>query len=151
MMTSRQQRTLRGKFVDPQAQFRMAFLSVGGGIVVLGLFVVLTLGQLETSLMNIVAASESDPDLGVALFTTLHRVKWYVGGFSFLLFIASVWHGLTISHHIFGPVVSLRRLVNDLASGNFTARGRLRKNDYFHGMMDDLNYLAETLEKREGQ
>ncbi|MGE0633793.1 MAG: HAMP domain-containing protein [Pseudobdellovibrionaceae bacterium] len=52
------------------------------------------------------------------------------------------------SHRIFGPVVAIRRQLENLNSGRYEARIKLRKTDEFHEIAEDLNRLAETLQSR---
>jgi signal transduction histidine kinase len=52
------------------------------------------------------------------------------------------------SHRIFGPVIPMRRHVRKLVEGDYTSRIHLRAGDEFKELSDDLNHLAEVLEKR---
>jgi len=56
-----------------------------------------------------------------------------------------VWH----SRRSIGPEIALRRQVDALKNGDFTARVGLRPGDSFMGLADDLNELADALESNE--
>jgi signal transduction histidine kinase len=53
------------------------------------------------------------------------------------------------SHRLVGPTVALRRQVEALKNGDYSARVALRRNDAFVELADDLNELARILEQDE--
>ena len=55
---------------------------------------------------------------------------------------------LRLTHRIYGPLVSIKRFLNELKSGNYSARVILRKDDDLQDLVKELNELAETLEKK---
>lgn len=56
-----------------------------------------------------------------------------------------IW--LKVSHRIFGPLVPISRHIRELQQGNYSSRVHLRKDDFMLDLKDDLNILAETLQK----
>jgi signal transduction histidine kinase len=64
-----------------------------------------------------------------------------------LIFGIAIWRGFRLSHRIWGPVIPLRRQINDLKNGNYQARIQLRPGDEFVELAEDLNALAHSLEK----
>lgn len=71
-----------------------------------------------------------------------------IAGF-FILFIMTtfgmVFH---LTHRFYGPVVSIERFLDEITKGNYNARVKIRNNDELHSLVDKLNALAETLEKK---
>jgi signal transduction histidine kinase len=63
----------------------------------------------------------------------------------YLLLVLAV--AIVQSHRLVGPVVALRRQVEALKNGDYTARVALRRNDAFNELADDLNELATLLEE----
>lgn len=55
---------------------------------------------------------------------------------------------LIYSKRIFGPMVPFRKHIRELCEGNYSSRIRLRKRDEFKELAEELNRLAETLEKK---
>ena len=55
---------------------------------------------------------------------------------------------LRLTHRIYGPLVSIKRFLNELKRGNFSARVNIRKDDDLQDLVKDLNELAESLDKR---
>jgi hypothetical protein len=69
----------------------------------------------------------------------------------FLNLIVSFTLGIIISHRTFGPIIiPIRRHIENLISGNYTSRVKLRKSDHFQDLAEQLNKLAETLESKAG-
>jgi methyl-accepting chemotaxis protein len=70
-------------------------------------------------------------------------------GYLLTVLVVSVVH----SHRMVGPSVALRRHVEALKNGDFSARVALRRKDAFGDLAEDLNELAMLLEygeKHEG-
>jgi hypothetical protein len=55
------------------------------------------------------------------------------------------------SHRFAGPMVRIRRSVHDLADGKAVPPIRLRANDYWTDLADDLNLVIQRIEKAERQ
>ncbi len=73
-------------------------------------------------------------------------------GFALVVFILiTVVTSIVLTHRVYGPLVSIRRLVRSLAQGDFSARVRIRKRDDLHDLADELNELAESLERSSTQ
>ena len=52
------------------------------------------------------------------------------------------------THRMIGPMLPIMRHVKALQEGFYSHRVKLRRYDSFHELADELNVLAETLEKR---
>lgn len=63
----------------------------------------------------------------------------------YLLLVLSV--AVVQSHRLVGPSVALRRQVEALKNGDYSARVALRQKDAFGPLADDLNELAALLEE----
>ncbi len=66
---------------------------------------------------------------------------------AYLLTVVAV--AIVILHRLVGPTVALRRQVEALKNGDYSARVSLRRNDAFSELADDLNELAALLERGE--
>jgi len=53
----------------------------------------------------------------------------------------------TYAHRMIGPVVAFRRHIEALKNGDYGSRVQLRQGDAFREMSDDLNELAELLQR----
>lgn len=55
------------------------------------------------------------------------------------------------THRMIGPTLPVLRHIKALKEGFYSHRVKLRENDCFQEMADELNELAETLEQRQQQ
>ena len=62
--------------------------------------------------------------------------------------LVTVATSIVLTHRVYGPLVSIRRLVRTLTTGDFSARVHIRKHDDLHDLADELNALADSLEHR---
>jgi len=68
-------------------------------------------------------------------------------GFVILLPIAII-SAILASHKIAGPLVRIKRSLNQLIGGNYNLFVKLRKGDHLQDVADLLNKLSESLKKR---
>ncbi len=66
----------------------------------------------------------------------------YLACMSFLIF--------KLTHRVYGPLVSIRRFMEQLEEGSYAARLTIRKKDELQGLAQNLNKLAQVLEERHG-
>ena len=59
------------------------------------------------------------------------------------------WYGMRLSHRIAGPIVQIKRVVEQASKGKYKSRIQLRSNDYLHEISDELNVLFEKLENQQ--
>jgi len=68
-------------------------------------------------------------------------------GFLLLLPVAMV-SAIMLSHKIAGPLVRIKRALNQLANGNYDVIVNLRKHDQLQDVAILINKLAQTLKKK---
>jgi len=71
-----------------------------------------------------------------------------VGGLIFCMAAALLFVVIRRTHKMYGPMVNISRLVEDLKQGKYSSRIQVRQSDDFQLLVNELNELAETLEKR---
>jgi len=59
------------------------------------------------------------------------------------------WYGVRLSHRIAGPIVQIKRVIEQASKGEYKSRIQLRSNDYLHEIGDELNLLLEKLENQQ--
>ena len=78
----------------------------------------------------------------------IHKFK----SLSLLLLVAYVVMVVVLAavytHRMIGPMIPIKRHVKALQDGLYSRRVKLREYDCFQGLADELNVLAETLEKQ---
>ena len=55
---------------------------------------------------------------------------------------------ITLTHRIYGPLVSINKFIQELSEGNYSKRVTIRKKDELRVLAAQLNNLAEQLETR---
>ncbi|RME33296.1 MAG: HAMP domain-containing protein [Gammaproteobacteria bacterium] len=140
-------RQRRHYFIDRGFQGR--FIAWMVGLILLsgllsGLLLYLLLGSdmasqghsLHLSLEKVLAGLGLTIVLGNMLVTAL------VGGIA-------AWMVLHLSHRIAGPLYRLRRLIDEIAKGNYTIDATLRDSDQLKELADDFERMAAALGERE--
>ena len=145
-----QRRQLKGKLVNPRAQLRFSLFLVAGALLILVLFSAVVIFALNRTIVSLELSEGLQPAISLALrksFTLTLTLVFILAG---LLSALAVLLGIHVSHRVFGPLVPLRRHIDELKRGNFASRVQLRKNDELVELQDSLNDLAESLEARYG-
>lgn len=65
----------------------------------------------------------------------------------FAYFIVTVGISIFFTHRLIGPTYAFRRHIKELSRGNYKSRVTLRKGDAFTEVADDLNELAQKLDR----
>ena len=89
-----------------------------------------------------------NPALRSFIYGEQLRISIYLIVLILLLMVFMFFMGVVITHKIAGPMLVLKRKMMDIASGDFSARIRLRRNDEFKDMQDSFNEMADALERK---
>jgi methyl-accepting chemotaxis protein len=143
-------RTLRGLLIKPREQIKYSFMFMGGGMLILTIFIAVVIYSLNRTMISLEAAYGLDAEISqlirsafTSTLTVALLLSAVLAGFSFLL-------GIQMSHRIYGPLVPLQRQILDIKNGNYSARVKLRKHDELIELQDSLNDLAESLGAQHG-
>jgi len=75
-----------------------------------------------------------------------------IGGWLLAIIIIYLFVNICVSifftHRLVGPTIAFRRHIKALRDGNYNSRITLRKADAFSEVAEDLNNLAETLQRK---
>ncbi len=141
---SKGRRKLKNAVVDTGAQVRLAIpffilLILSGGVIML----------LHWQVVHDISELNNGITQDFAMITKLNQVSVNVLMISLVglavLSIACLVLWMIYSHRIFGPLVPIRRQVENLRNGNFSEQVTLRKYDEFKDLADNLNGLADSL------
>ncbi len=147
---SKRKNLRRQLIIDPDKQFKYAFFFFGAGHLIFALFMCLFMMALNTTIVTVAASYNIDMEVTTVLRNSIINIAAVAVICAVIGAGLSAWLGIVLTHRIFGPIISFKKLVNDLKSGDYSARGTLRKNDEFQELMTNLNELAADLEKRHG-
>ena len=64
----------------------------------------------------------------------------------FLLGCFLFFMGIVITHKIIGPIMVIKRKINDVEQGDFSAYVKLRKGDEFKDLADSFNNMVVSLD-----
>lgn len=103
---------------------------------------------LEKNVQAVLEKGQVPGDVSEALLDHIGRVEVNISVISLVLMVISIFMGVRLSHRIYGPIVQFRRHVASLAGGDYSSRVNLRDHDHFFELSEDLNALAEKLQKR---
>lgn len=135
--------------VQPQKQLKYSFFLFGGGMLVLAVFVCLFFMTLDQTIASLARTYQFDPDVTETLSQSLRAALAVTLLGATILSLTTFALGIIMSHRVFGPMIPIKRQIEDLRQGRYSARGRLRQKDEFHDVMDALNDLAASLEEKQ--
>ena len=141
-------RSIRNYLLEPKLQLRLAFyIGVNTLLVVVAasVFVVFMYQPLFESLIN--ATNESAPEIFQLLEENTTSTFSIILAFTLTHILVMTMLVIWYSHRFVGPIVAFRRHTKSLIEGKNSSRVNLRKGDAFTALADDLNQLAESLEK----
>jgi signal transduction histidine kinase len=103
------------------------------------------MGNIFSSLIEIY---QIDPDIAASLQSSIYSTALITLGLGFLFTVLTFVFVVVLTHRYVGPSVAMKRVLNELASGNYAVRGSLREKDEMKDLMEQINSLASTLEKK---
>jgi len=133
--------TRRKIMIRPAYQLRLAvtfFVSISVYSAILGLIMFYPLYQDMT-----LASTPEEQALISTVVLYLHRSFW--PGFLLVALLAAL-QAILSSHRLVGPMYRFEKMVQELISGNYKMRIRIRKRDQFKEMEGYLNGLAGVLD-----
>ncbi len=139
-------RTLRGHLIKPKKQIKYAVIFMGGGTMMLSIFIAIALYYLDQTAVALEVAYRLDHEVVKALQNSLSGMLILALGVSVILSVVSIQVGLHMSHRFYGPVIPICRHIEELKNGNYTSRIHLRQNDELTEIQNELNELAEVLQ-----
>jgi nitrogen fixation/metabolism regulation signal transduction histidine kinase len=91
---------------------------------------------------------KSNPNIMKLIMDDQKKIAIYLGALSFMLVSFMFFIGILITHRVAGPVMVVRRKMDDLANGDFNASVHLRNNDEFKELADSFNNMVVKLRER---
>lgn len=146
MNTTANRRKATNLFIEPRAYLSLAIPLVL--LICLSVIIVSVLNwQISEKLIQITVTHIEHPhilhqlrELASVMLAFGQSGLIILGVVGIILWLASV-------HLIIGPMLSMRHHIKNLNEGKFESRILLRKYDQFRTLENDLNQLAETLER----
>ena len=144
-------RSLLTYLVDPFKQIRMGLyfivLSLVFMIASAGIFYQITYEQYANvmKIFNVVdTTSQWNLIANDVVIRGLIKVAILLITYTILTFAMSI----TLTHKVYGPLVSIHNFIDDLKKGDYKKRITIREKDDLKDLVNKLNDLAEALEKK---
>lgn len=97
---------------------------------------------------TLVTLSPVSDEIKAELYRELNQIVFYLAGVSILFLLSVGLIGLVYSHRVAGPLFKIKRVCKDICDGNTSARIKLRPNDAFRDVAEQLNLLIDILQKK---
>lgn len=130
---------------------KVILLFVGCAVLFLGGFTMTFMFWMHSTLQEFSNQAEVTPSLARMLEASLSTSMYITTSIAVTLAIIMVIAGFALSHRLYGPTVQIKRMILRLSQGEYKTRGRLRKGDAFHDVMNSLNALADELDRKHGK
>jgi len=142
------QRRLRNFLLQPVLQFRLSFYN----ILLTAFFATVLILVIYSSFARVYELVLDLTNLRDEMREILNQhviaTSVWLAAVVVVYMISNLLITVVITHKMVGPTVAFRRHIRNLVDGNFQSRVNLRQGDAFTEVADDLNFLAETLEKK---
>jgi methyl-accepting chemotaxis protein len=137
--------------LNKNLQFKYAILLalIGGGVS--ALFSIHLFYFLNENIQIFIPNFMEDPEISGLIFKEHKKIIVYLASLTLLLMSILFFFGVIITHKMVGPVMVIRRKMEELSNGNLSVRVHLRKGDEFNDLADSFNSMAEKLEKSRNQ
>lgn len=147
MTGSREQRSKKNILVMPGFQGRMIFLIILAGFVCTVLNAYLYYSYVVDSYDFIFKYSSLPPELVDARYRDLFIFGAFLALANFLVILVIAIWALFITHRTAGSVYHMKRVIDEIASGNVKERVHLREKDEFQDVAKSFNLMMDELQK----
>lgn len=146
----KEHRKLRNLVVRPEQQLKMAtWIAIGFITILLTLFIAnlyLVIDKIHT--LGIVY--QLDPEMISAATSSIIESHFILGALIVVLALLIFVFSIQMTHKIFGPVVAIQTLIDELKEGKYGSQRTLRRGDHLVEIMENLNQLSKKLESKDG-
>lgn len=142
------QRSMKNILLRPEFQLKYSFYFVGVTLLTMGLVFLLFLLSLDDMVSTLATIYRIEPEIIGAIQQSLKTATFTTIAVAVLFGAISVSLGIILTHRLVGPMVPIRRLIQQLNNGEYGVQGRLRNKDDYQEIMAELNQLSKTLLER---
>lgn len=140
-------RSLKNLLLDPFTQIKLGLYSFLLALV----FSLVVLGILYVNLNNfasiVMTLTDAEDELTGLFIQYMSDATLWLSVTIIAFLLLNILISIVYTHHLIGPAVAFRRHVQNLHKKEYSSRVHLRKGDSFVELANDLNSLAEKLEK----
>lgn len=132
--------------IAPAEQMRTSLMTT---LIVAGLLLMLNVALLQTTRLTTSAITDDTPALGPSLVRADRTRAAVTLGCSVVFLFGFGALRVLETHRTYGAAYNLRKRLEQIASGSYRARVRLRKHDRLKDVAQAVNDVAMSLEERE--
>lgn len=144
---SKGRRKVKNILLAPKSQIRIGAIVFAIGFITMSVLFGIILMRFNDILDAFVAIS-TDRELAMEASRSTKVALWVTYSALLLGFLFSTFYlALKVTHRYLGPMVAIRRQIHAMKEGQYAERVKLRQDDEFQDIADDLNALAERLQK----
>jgi len=140
-------RTSRNLLIKPKAQMKFLLL-LSLGFLILAVLAVVTMAGFGSYLQTLQDTHQIDTQTVILVASYVDSHLRVVAGVAGVFAVLGVAFGVMLTHRIYGPVVQIRGHLLKMNNGDYSGRIKLRQDDDFQDLADDLNSLTESLAQR---
>ncbi len=144
------QRKVRNFLLQPLLQLQLAIYTVGLTVVFSAILIAVTYFSFKQTYELILDVTNLPQDVADLVNEYVVNSAGWLAGAILLYLVINILITIFLTHRMIGPTIAFRRHIRALMDGNFSSRIHLRKGDAFVEVAEDLNSLAEQMEKKKG-
>lgn len=147
-MSSKKDRKFKNYLLNPKMQLRITIYFMVLGLAIWGFMLALLHNQTQEVQSILANTSEIAIATQSEISEILGDILKVASAFFLISLISAFVYGVIVSHRIAGPMFAATQLTKELRNGNYKARRQIRPYDELSPVIEELNQLAEDLEKR---
>lgn len=148
MKLSKRKRRLRNYMLEPMLQTKLGLYMIILTIVFSVLFGVLLeagLGRLYEVILDL---TDLPDEVRNIVSDHVTKLSGWLSFFILVYALSVILVSIIYTHRLVGPTIAFRRVLRDLNEGRFGSRVVIRKGDAFAEVANEINRLADKLEKK---
>lgn len=141
-------RRIRNYVLQPFLQIKLGLYTIIITFLFSGLFAVLLeagLGRLYEVILDL---TDLPDEVRSIVSDHVRNLSGWLLFFLAIYAIAVVLVSIIYTHKLIGPTIAFRRVIKDLREKRYNSRVVIRKGDAFAEVAEEINKLAESLEKK---
>jgi hypothetical protein len=142
------QRKVKNFLLQPLLQLQLAIYTVSLTIVFSAILIAVTYFSFRQTYELILDVTNLPQDVADLVNEYIANSAGWLAGAILLYLVINILITIFLTHRMIGPTIAFRRHIRALMDGNYSSRINLRKGDAFVEVAEDLNSLAEQMEKK---
>lgn len=139
-------RKLKNYWLNSQFQGRYIRALLASSCIAMVLYGVVFYRHVKENYDTLVKISPMPDESKEQLYKELNDIIMYLSASSAVFLVLVALIGLIYSHRVAGPLFKIKSVCKDICDGNVNARIKLRPNDEFRDVAEQLNKMIDKLQ-----